>query len=537
MNLVSSEWVPVVRRDGARNRIAPWQISESANPVTEITSPRPDFQGGLYQFLIGLLQTIFAPEDLHIWNEYWREPPAPGLLREAFERYSRSFELSAVAGPRFLQDLDLVDGESKPISGLMIEVPGEKTLKDNLDHFVKGRQIIGCCNSCVASALYTLQTNAPAGGVGNRVGYRGGGPLTTLIRPNTEKSTLWQKLWLNILPKFEFVDFPAKAAQDDARIFPWLAPTRLSDKTGGPTFPQDVNALQAYWGMPRRICLDLTTRVSGICDLCGEQSESLFTHYTAKNYGVNYEGPHVHPLTPYRNDPKRKEPPLSLKGQRGGLGYRHWLGLTWKDESSGEAGAMVVRFFNAEYAELLNEHEEGSGSVARLWCFGYDMDNMKARCWYEQHMPILAIAESNRSKFVNLVMELLAAAKVVVAVLRSQVKAAWFSRPKEKKGDTTMIDDSFWQLTENQFFQHVNTLAAKTRAPRFLPPAIARGWAKTLRNTAFELFDQWALEGEVEDMDMKRIIRARRKMVSELKSAKAMKTLDGAAAADLQEEV
>ena len=526
MNLVTSKWLKVVRRNGLRDRIAPWQIAETANPVIEITAPRPDFQGSLYQFLIGLLQTAFAPADQDRWKYFWQEPPEESSLKNTLGFFCGSFELSRSEGPCFLQDFNLVGGESKPISNLLIEAPGGKTLKDNLDHFVKGGQIDGCCNSCVASALVTLQTNAPSGGVGHRVGLRGGGPLTTLVMPNTEESTLWQKLWLNVLPQ---EDFTAEATPDDPGIFPWLAQTRVSDKSGSPTYPEDMNPLQAYWGMPRRIRLDTVTQVSGICDLCGELSKSLFTYFITKNYGVNYEGPHIHPLTPYRSDPKRSNPPLSLKGQQGGLGYRHWLGLAWQDNYNGDAAAKVTQIYNEERADFLNEHEEGSGFVARLWCFGYDMDNMKARCWYEQQMPILGIPEYNREQFVELVMQLLAAAKSVVALFRSQVKAAWFSRPKDNTGDTSMIDDSFWQATESYFFQHVHSLAIEKHTPQFLPPSIARDWVQTLRNTAFELFDQWALGGEAENMDMRRITQARRKLGVGLKSNKAMKVLDEAA--------
>jgi CRISPR system Cascade subunit CasA len=35
----------------------------------------------------------------------------------------------------------------------------------------------------------------------------------------------------------------------------------------------------------------------------------------------------------------------------------------------------------------------------RLWAFGYDMDNMKARCWYEAQMPLYEIEESLRQEF------------------------------------------------------------------------------------------------------------------------------------------
>jgi CRISPR system Cascade subunit CasA len=67
MNLITDQWMPVIRQNGQADTIAPWQIAEADNPVVEINAPRPDFQGALYQLLIGLLQTCFAPEDEDKW--------------------------------------------------------------------------------------------------------------------------------------------------------------------------------------------------------------------------------------------------------------------------------------------------------------------------------------------------------------------------------------------------------------------------------------------------------------------------------------
>lgn len=71
MNLIEDEWLPVMRSCGKEDIIAPWQIAERDNPVIELQAPRPDFQGALYQFIIGLLQTCFAPEDHEEWLQYW----------------------------------------------------------------------------------------------------------------------------------------------------------------------------------------------------------------------------------------------------------------------------------------------------------------------------------------------------------------------------------------------------------------------------------------------------------------------------------
>ncbi len=244
MNLINDPWITVIREDGTRDVIAPWQITETENPVIELSAPRPDFQGALYQFLIGLLQTTFAPEDEEDWFGCWEKTPEATDVKAAFSSVAEAFELINSKEPAFLQDFDLPEGETKPVSGLLIEAPGGKTLKDNLDHFAKGDMVGAVCESCAATALFTLQTNAPSGGVGHRVGLRGGGPLTTLVLPTEPRATLWKKLWLNVLSQEEYKNNQSTLSD----IFPWMGTTRLSDKTGYSTLPDDTHPLQMYWG-------------------------------------------------------------------------------------------------------------------------------------------------------------------------------------------------------------------------------------------------------------------------------------------------
>ncbi len=522
MNLINDPWIPVIRKDGSRERIAPWQVAETENPVIEIAAPRPDFQGALYQFLIGLLQTTFAPADDDEWFELWQAIDVQ-VLQQALVSFAAAFEWQNPDGPSFLQDYATLEDAPKPLAALLIEAPGGKTLKDNLDHFVKGGVVAGACAPCSATALFTLQTNAPSGGVGHRVGVRGGGPLTTLLVPAHDKATLWQKLWLNIRTEDNFV---AKAQNPSSDIFPWLAPTRISDKKGVATLPDDVHALQMYWGMPRRMQIEAPDG-EGNCTLCGEKNTPLFYAYRTKNYGVDYNGPWVHSLTPYRFDPKNEKLPLSIKGQQGGLGYRHWLNLNWQDPELGDHSAIVVReFYRNKLSEL------GNDFAVQLWAFGYDMDNMKARCWYESTLPVVAVNDDYREQFLAFVATLINAAKDCMKELRSQVKAAWFSRPKDAKGDTTMVDASFWEATEAEFYQHLRALADETR---FLPSTVAKQWRATLVSHCIQLFDHWVLEGDAEDLDMKRITKARRDLVMRIPKIKAMKDLKQIAQA--QEEV
>ncbi len=515
MNLINDAWIPVIRANGRRCKILPWQIAETDNPIVDLATPRADFQGALYQFLIGLLQTTFAPEDQDEWLGYWQTPPAPNALREAFEHYSSAFEIDSPA-TAFMQDFSLREGERKSVSALLIEAPGAKTRKDNLDHFVKGQTGECMCPACAATALFTLQINAPSGGQGHRVGLRGGGPLTTLVIPS-DAASIWQKLWANILTS-EQLGLDEKG--DTSSIFAWINPTRLSDKSGGPTLPGDVHPLHMYWAMPRRIRLEFQQVDSLPCMICGESSDTAASHLRTKNFGYNYEGPWVHPLTPYRFDPKHQNPPLSLKGQPSGIGYRHWLGLTWQDVSNGDRAALVVQVFNEERALELS-----GDTLARLWSFGYDMDNMKARCWYESTMPLIFIPPERRDSFLDSVALLLDTAKEAASLLRSFVKSAWFSRPKDVKGDMGMVDHGFWYGTESAFYRLLMKIAKQATPGTQMPPAVAENWLSTVKRESIRQFDRWALEGDVEDLDMKRIIKARNGLLKKLNNAKPLKAL------------
>jgi CRISPR system Cascade subunit CasA len=525
MNLIEDTWLPVIRQDGSRCQIAPWQIAEIENPVVELAAPRVDFQGALYQFLIGLLQTSVAPEDQDEWRDCWTQPLAAAHLQESLAQFNPAFELDPLAGPAFMQDFDLPGGEPKSVAALLIDAPGGKTLKDNLDHFVKGGQIEQLCRSCAATALFTLQANAPSGGVGHRVSLRGGGPLTTLVIP-AQAETLWQKLWANVLSQKEL---RAGVSAAESRVFPWMGPTRCSDKGGMQTLPDDVHPLQMYWGMPRRIRLQFEPGEAANCSLCSVSVETVVRQFRTKNYGTNYEGPWLHPLTPYRFDPKNKNLPLSLKGQPTGLGYRHWLGLTWQDDSNGDRAAQIVRLFNEERADLLS-----NDTLARLWCFGYDMDNMKARCWYESTLPLVQLDADRRPYFLEATACLLDCANVAVSLLRGQVKAAWFSRPKDVKGDMSMVDQSFWQQTDTTFYHLQQQLAQLPAGTRQMTSAIAASWLSVLQKSTLAQFDSWALQGNAEDMNMKRIIRARKTLNSKFSSAKPLKNLKQIAEANTE---
>lgn len=136
LNLIDAAWLPVIDRTGQRTFITPAQVVEDGGlRYRALASPRPDFDGALLQFLIGLLQTAFMPADEADWKRYWEIPPTTEELEAAFSKYVDDFNMGG-DGPRFMQDLTLRVGEAKPISSLLLDAPSENALEKNKDHFV-----------------------------------------------------------------------------------------------------------------------------------------------------------------------------------------------------------------------------------------------------------------------------------------------------------------------------------------------------------------------------------------------------------------
>lgn len=524
MNLLSEPWLPFRFRDGGIDYRPPSAIADP--DILDLALPRADFQGAAYQWLIGLLQTTMPPESNAQWADRFEVPPGEDELESALAPFASAFELDG-DGPRFMQDLDPLE-ESKPstVAGLLIEAPGANGIKNNTDHFIKRGMADEICLDCAAIALFTLQINSPAGGAGYRVGLRGGGPLTTLVLPDNSQASLWHKLWLNVMAPERITangQTYAPPVADNGDIFPWVIPTRVSDKKGSEVQPGDVHPLHAYWAMPRRFRL-LIENEPCTCQLCGRESNEQVRELKAKNYGINYDGPWRHPLTPYRQDPKkRNEPPLSTKGQPGGLGYRHWSGLVLTDAGgSGALPATVVADYMTEKvtgslearqwdddAEVLIKH-------ARLWVFGHDMDNMKARGWYAIEMPLVAVPIERQEKLREWVKTFIELSHEMAWKLRSQIKSAWFKRPADAKGDMSHIDKQFYEATEAAFFRALREISealAESNDEARVPTETAKSWYRALRHHALQMFDAQALSGPLEELDMKRLIRARQQLL------------------------
>jgi len=520
--LLDSPWLPVLRADGTVESIAPYAVTNGhdVNPVISVHAVRPDFTGSLVQFLIGLTQTALAPENEREWRRLYQTPPSPGELRDAFHPYESAFALGPdTTQPIFLQEQGL-EGQILPISRLFLEMPGENAEKNNTDLFLKRGGIERLCPACAAAALYTFQTHASFGGAGHRVGLRGGGPLSTVIRGHT----LWQTIWTNILPASEMGRFGDLSRTENDAVFPWLR--QWEQKQGQLTVtPSMMHPCHMFWGMPRRIRLEFGGE--GYCDLCGAQAESSVTGFVTKSRGMNYGFWH-HTLTPVSMNTKTQEG-LCKHVQPGGIPYRYWtiiMQASSGKEIQNEPAPVIPHFLQHR---LKYVSKTTGGRPFRVWSSGYDMDKAKARCYYEGTMPVFEIDEDIRPQFEQAAQAFVESASYASSMTISQIKAALFSNKSEAKGDFSVISSRFWQDTETAFYDALKSAESILPEKGFEGLSDQGGpnhvWFGILRHEVFDLFDEYSLSLQIGESNPGRIARARRDLSRQFHSKKGIRTL------------
>lgn len=513
ISLLSEKWVPIRRRSGQIDWVQPCQVSDP--DIVAFAAHRADFNGALAQWTIGLLQTTSPADDESDWADLADTPPDADTLQQWFDTCADAFVLDG-DGARFMQDFTMTakEGAECSIDALLIDSAGGSAIDKNTDHFVKRDTVKAMCLHCAAIALFTLQTNAPAGGAGHRTSVRGGGPLTTLVVataiPGAEQPSLWQTLWLNVKPyrvfKLQGGDFQKTAAHF---TFPWLADIRKIQAEGGETQPLHVHPHHIFWAMPRRIRLDLDAGTAGKCDICKRESLQLVSRYVTKPQGLNYKGVWRHPFSPYY---ETKEGWLPVHPQPGGFSYRNWLAWVL-DSTQSKKNVQAATIVNY----VLGERTQESGQF-RLWVFGFDMDNMKARCWYETTFPLYDLAGRSRTTHAHLqelAKTLIEASVQAAYYLRQAVKLAWFGEA-DLRGDLSFVDKSFWDATEQDFYAQLREIIRLGRSDAGINLAdenyivgLGEAWLKVLRDTAIRLFDVDIVgAGSLSQQDPRRIAEA-----------------------------
>ncbi|ESQ74770.1 type I-E CRISPR-associated protein Cse1/CasA [Asticcacaulis sp. AC402] len=496
-NLLHDPWLEVRRRSGRRDQIRPCDVTNDVlnDPIVALDFPRPDWNAAVTELLIGLMFIALACDNEDDWAEHFRSPPSPDTLLQKLSPFSPAFNLDG-DGPRAFQDFDdLAAQDPKPVSGLLIEAPGENALRNNSDLFIKRDTVTALGLPYATAALITLQTYAPSGGAGHRTSLRGGGPLTTLVTPlrtGETVATLWDRLWANV---------PARDGEftiEPSRLFPWISPTRTSVKDAMVT-PEDQPLGLCFFACPRRLRLIFA---DGRCSL-SEATGPVVLEYRTQNYGANYVG-WLHPLSPYRND--KKSGALPLHPNSGPSDYGDWL--AWWG-FNGDA-AESVKLWKARRLEVKGELAN-DGMIA----FGFDMDNMKARQWLDARLPWVPV--DNQALKATL-QALISAADEAAKAVRFACKLALYG---QKQGDgsyrlpeTLPMDalqtpaQQVWQETQGDFERQLDEMLERAQSDQ--PDLDLReAWLKFLRRTSVSVFDAFVDIDGLTDTDPRRLLYAR----------------------------
>lgn len=281
-----------------------------------------------------------------------------------------------------------------------------------------------------------------------------------------------------------------------------------------------MNPEHVFWGMPRRIRLkspikkDFETIVDLRCAICGLADEKMYLEYQDKTGGLSYQEKYrdqdgknkkrpswvnpIHPLSPHTSNKDRQF--IAVHPQPGGVGYSHWLGFIYGD-TDGDKQSIV--------AGAVEQFRTLMRSDGDLWAFGFDMDNMKARCWYDSKMPILIIQGELEDLFKDIASRLVRAAEKTSIELCKHLKLSMFDeKSKITINDFDFAKSEFWASTEAAFYEHLRRLRDTLPSDLNAYP-VRESWWRTIRDSAFMVFDQHSRTGDFDAVDPRKIAEAR----------------------------
>lgn len=505
-------WLPLRRLSGRVEWVTPFALTDRLDddPFVALASPRADFDAATTEFLIGLLAAALDPADEDAWGDLWSSPPSPEQLRSALAALPDGWDLTA-EGPAFMQDFHaeaLREVEASRPEQLLLDAPGDQGILLNTDLFVKRRPDAQLGRPVAAMALLALQTYAPSGGKGHRVSLRGGGPLTTLVDPRPDhgaaprEHAMWWLLLAN-LPTADMLAGPPHdgRARDAAARFPWLGPTRTSERKQA-TEPSDGDGLQAFFGMPRRIRLRFDGR-AGPCALTGRPDDVRLSGFAMASYGTMYQH-WIHPLSPYYLGAKDAGW-LTVHGQPDGVTWRDWLAFAMGDTDHGLRPAAIVARFSERRAHRVRRRD------FRLRVHGYDFNKMKARAWVSGTLPGFVAAPERTEELRDFARRCVNAASLVASVTKGAVDRTLYAA-NEVPGDGADVKPGVWAALERGFYGALNHLAAAADGAQPLGTLLT-GFHRELARVALSTFDAHCSLGEPDPATIRRTVQQRQGLI------------------------
>ena len=506
-NLLCDSWIPVKTKYGELKTIKASEVVQQE--IIAIDAPRADFNAALMQFLIGLLQTVYAPESPRAWRSLYAQPPSEKELQEKFKDIQNAFYLDG-DDRRFMQDSSIKgNGNKTNILKLIPGIVGENTIDKNQDFFIKSSQISGMSLPNVILGLYLYQNYclSETGGKNGRHhgSRRGRNTMTVLI--TKEDGSLWENLWLNVIQKKTYKTIIKSGIVNSH--FEWMN-DKPNEKEKS---DNDLNLNDIYWSMPRRVWINFSELKDGICDLTAKKTKIVQNIYIKEN-GIEYKAKlSQHPLIAYSKDTDGLH---AIKIGPEGVNYGDWLSFIGSETAS----LNLLEHINRRSLE----------SIFKIFVCGYlnHPQQAKTLCWYQTKMPIYPLESEEHRKSLEIEINKYIQAANKISNPRSgylsiAIRMAWFgydydeekSKNKNKKPDPfynkaskalydhpNEIAKSFWNNTERRFYESIQRLydcLNKSTLNDEKKVGLRHEWYKFIRDEAIRLFNRWAFRSGIQN--------------------------------------
>lgn len=524
-NLLFDPWIPVIRTNqNEPKHIAAYEIVKK--DILSLDAPRADFNAALTQFLIGLLQTVCAPENPRAWRNLFNQPPSEDDLKNRFEDIKDAFYLDGDSY-RFMQDKSIREnGNIANILKLIPSIVGENTIEKNQDFFVKSSQISKSSIPNLILGLYLYQ-NYCLSETGGRDGRHHGslrGRNTVTVYISKESGNLWENLWLNIIQNNSFKKLIN--SELPASCFEWMN-DQPNDKQ---KTDSDMTLNDIYWSMPRRVWINFSDLNDGICDFNNQITKIIGNIYIKEN-GIEYKTKYIkHPLIPYFKNDDGFHP---IKIGHEGINYGDWFSILRSDTAS----------------QNLLEHagRRNLDGVFKIFVCGYLSHSQQAKtlCWYQTKLPlfIMPCEEKDRKEIESEIIKYIRASTMIGSskdgYLSAAIRMAWFGydyyveqdKKKNKKPDPfynkaakslynhpTEISKCFWDNTESKFYDLMERLycdADRNMLTDEKKAEFRQEWYEHIKRETKSLFDRWAFVTGIQN-NPQRIAKAYNKLMEKL---------------------
>jgi len=252
-----------------------------------------------------------------------------------------------------------------PVARMLPESPGDNALKKSSD-IARWHQDVPAALSVPEATIALVSDNlwGTRIGTGFYQGARGEQALTTLVEPVMPSATLWERLWLNVLPADEWRMHQERGGSAPFE-FPWKLP--IPDH---PLTPDNTHSLGVLWQMPRRWRMEV-------------DPDGLVREVHRENKGRDYDGwDTLHPLTPYF----RKADGTWTAAKVGAhTGFRDWAAIALGGRKTTRPATVVNAFVEMAWRQ----------EPLRLRCCGWALaDAGAAGGWVDHVVPFYVKAES-----------------------------------------------------------------------------------------------------------------------------------------------